>query len=103
MRLARHGGLAVIVLVLSLALGTIGFHFLGPEEWIDAFLNASMLLGGMGPTGKIELPAGKIFASFYALYAGMVFLGISALFLAPILHRVLHRLHLDEKQTRRRG
>ena len=100
-RLARHGGLAVIALVLSLALGTLGFHFLGPQEWLDAFLNASMLLGGMGPVGTVELPAGKVFASFYALYAGMVFLGISALFLAPILHRVLHRLHLDERQKRR--
>ena len=101
MRLARHGGLAVTVLVLSLAMGTLGLHFLGPEEWIDAFMNASMLLGGMGLVGTIELPAGKIFASFYSLYAGMVFLGISALFLAPILHRVLHRLRLDERQKRR--
>ena len=101
-RVLRHGGIAGIVLLFSLAVGTAGFHFLALQKWIDAFLNASMLLGGMGPVGSIERPVGKIFASFYALYAGIVFLGAGALALAPILHRILHKLHLDEQRSSRR-
>lgn len=101
-RLARHGGLASVALVVSLAIGTVGFHSLAPQDWLDAFLNSCMLLGGMGLVGEVKQPAGKIFASFYALYAGIVFLAISALLLAPILHRVLHRLHLDERRKTKR-
>src|SRR5438876_11839118 len=88
-RVARHGGIAGLVLLFSLAIGTMGFHWLALQPWIDAFLNASMLLGGMGPVGEIQRPIGKIFASFYALYAGIVFIGAAALFLAPIVHRIL--------------
>jgi hypothetical protein len=100
-RLARHGGLAGLVLMFSLAAGTVGFHLLAPQQWLDAFLNTSMLLGGMGPVGNIERAEGKIFASLFALYAGIVFLGVSALFLAPVLHRVTHTLHLREKRPRK--
>ena len=100
-RVARHGGFAAIALVFSLMLGTMGFHFLAPQTWLDAFLNASMLLGGMGPVGNFEWPAGKLFASFYSLYAGIVFLGAAGLFLAPIVHRILHRLNIDEQNRRR--
>ena len=98
LRVARHGGLAGGVLLFSLAIGTIGFHLLAPQEWLDAFLNASMLLGGMGPVGIVQRPAGKVFASFYALYAGVVFLGSSAVFLAPLVHRVVHKLRLSERR-----
>ena len=96
-RFAKHGGVAAIAIGFSLALGTVGFHFLAPQEWLDAFLNASMLLGGMGPVGEVKRSAGKLFASFYALYAGIVFIGSAALLLAPVLHRILHKLHLDEQ------
>lgn len=96
-RLAQHGILAAAALLVSLAIGTLGFHWFIPQSWLDAFLNASMLLGGMGPVGEFKEPAGKMFAALYALYAGIVFLGVAAIFLSPILHRILHKLHLDEQ------
>ena len=100
-RLARHGGIAALVLIFSLVVGTTGFHWLALEEWIDAFLNSSMLLGGMGPVGEIKSAPGKIFASIYALYAGIVFIGTSGLLLAPVLHRLLHKMRLEEKRLRK--
>jgi hypothetical protein len=100
-RLARHGGVAAIVLIFSLIIGTLGFHWLALQEWIDAFLNSSMLLGGMGPVGDIRSNAGKIFASLYALYAGIVFIGTSGLLLAPVLHRLLHKMRVEEGRSRR--
>jgi hypothetical protein len=84
-----------------LIIGTIGFHWLALQEWIDAFLNSSMLLGGMGPIGEIKTTTGKIFASLYALYAGIVFIASSGLLLAPALHRIMHRVHLEERQSRK--
>ncbi len=100
-RLARHGGIVGLVLIFSLVVGTSGFHWLALQEWIDAFLNSSMLLGGMGPVGAIQSAAGKIFASLYALYAGIVFIGTSGLLLAPVLHRLLHKMRLEEKRSRK--
>ena len=101
-RLARHGFLAAAALLVSLAIGTLGFHWLAGQSWLDAFLNASMLIGGMGPVGSFDQPAGKVFAALYALYAGIVFLGAAAVFLAPVVHRILHKLHLDEQAKRRK-
>jgi len=97
-RLAHHGGWVLSLVVVSLAVGTLGFHFLIPESWIDGFLDAAMLLGGMGPTGELGKapPAGKLFAAFYALYAGLVFLIAAGILFAPIFHRILHRVHLEE-------
>jgi hypothetical protein len=95
-RLTRHGVIAMTVLAVSLAGGTTGFHWLAGQAWLDAFLNSSMLLGGMGPIGDFGQPAGKIFAALYALYAGIVFLGTFVVLIAPIAHRILHKLHLDE-------
>jgi hypothetical protein len=100
-RLLKHGGIAGVFLIFSLIVGTIGFHWLALQEWMDAFLNSSMLLGGMGPVGEIKTAAGKLFASFYALYAGIFFIATSALLLAPVLHRIMHRVHLEEKQSRK--
>ena len=97
-RLARHGGLAGAALLISLVIGIIGFHLLADEQWDDAFLNASMLLSGMGLVGSIERPVGKIFASLYALYAGVVFLGATVLLLTPVIHRVLHKLRMQENR-----
>src|SRR5262245_54077361 len=95
-RLVRHGVLAGAVLLASLAIGTMGFHWLAPQEWLDAFLNSAMLLAGMVPAGEITLPAAELFAGLFALYAGIVFLGVATLFLAPVLHRILHKMRLDE-------
>jgi hypothetical protein len=95
-RLRRHGLWALAIFGGSLAIGMAGFHWLCDDAWIDAFLNASMLLGGMGPVGEFHGTAGKLFAGFYALYAGVGFLIGAALVIAPVLHRVMHRWHLKE-------
>lgn len=100
-RWARHGLLAAAALLVSLAIGTLGFHWLAEESWLDAFLNASMLIGGMGPVGEFKQTAGKLFAALFALYAGIVFLGAAAVFLAPVVHRILHKLRLDEQAKNR--
>jgi hypothetical protein len=96
-RLVNHALVAMGIVTGSLAMGMIGFHFLSGIEWIDALLNASMLLGGMGPVGDLQCwpAAGKIFASLYALYCGIVFLIVAGLLFAPIFHRFLHRFHLE--------
>ena len=98
MRLVRNGGVALGVVVVSLAAGTVGYHWLGKLAWIDAFLNASMILGGMGPVGDITTAAGKLFAALFALYAGVIFLVIAAIMLTPVFHRVLHRFHWEAEK-----
>jgi hypothetical protein len=94
-RLARQGVTALTLVLVSLAFGTIGFHVLSRQLWIDALLNSAMLLGGMGPVGDLGPTSGKLFATFYALYAGLVFLIAAGLLFVPVFHRVLHRFHLD--------
>jgi hypothetical protein len=94
-RLARQGLTALMLVLVSLTIGTIGFHLLSRQLWIDALLNAAMLLGGMGPVGDLGPSSGKLFAAFYALYSGLVFLIIAGLLFMPVFHRVLHRFHLD--------
>ena len=89
--------MAVALLVLSLGVGMLGYgHFEG-LPWIDGFLNSAMLLGGMGPVNPPLTAAGKLFAGIYALYAGLVFIVTATLVVMPVLHRVLHRFHLNEK------
>jgi hypothetical protein len=95
-RLAFHLGAAVLLAAVSLAIGMagyIGFEHLSP---LDALLDSAMLLGGMGPVHAPQTDAGKLFASFYALYAGLVFIVTAALLVTPVLHRVLHRFHMDK-------
>jgi len=93
--LAQHGGYAAALVVASLALGMAGYHWVAGLSWVDAFQNAAMLLGGMGPVGAVSSSAGKIFAGVFALYAGLVFLAVTALALAPVFHHVLHRFHWE--------
>jgi hypothetical protein len=95
-RLGLHAALAVAVLVVSLGIGMAGYVAFEHLPWLDAFLNAAMLLGGMGPVDLPKSEAGKLFAGCYALYAGLVFIATAALVLTPLLHRVLHRFHWDE-------
>ena len=99
-RLARHGGYAIGMVAVSLLGGTVGFHVLAGQAPIDAFLNAAMLLGGMGPVGEIRSSPGKLFAAIFALYAGLVFLATGAVLFAPIFHRFLHRFHFEEAKRR---
>ena len=87
------------VLLLSLGLGVLGYHGFEGQPWLDALLNASMILGGMGPVNLVVTPGGKIFASVYAIYSGMIFLGVAGIIIAPILHRFLHFMHLDEAEV----
>ena len=97
-RLTRNGLIGILLLVFSLGVGMIGYHFLENLSWIDALLNASMILGGMGPVDPMHTNAGKIFASFYAIYSGVILLASVGILTAPIFHRFLHHFHLaDEK------
>jgi len=96
-RLCLHLALALGVLAVSLGIGMVGYVLFEHLPWLDAFLNAAMLLGGMGPVDLPKTAAGKLFAGGYALYAGLVFIATAALLFAPLLHRVLHHFHWGEK------
>ena len=95
-RLAQHGAWAALLGAVAAVGGTVGYHWFG-YRWVDAFLNASMLLGGMGPVGDLPNDGAKLFASFFALYSGLVFLVAAGMLLVPVFHRVLHRFHFEEK------
>jgi hypothetical protein len=94
-RVLRHALAAVALLFVSLALGMAGYEYFEHLPWRDAFVNAAMLMGGMGPVDPLRTDGGKVFAGLYALYAGLVFLVASGLVFAPIVHRVLHRFHWE--------
>ena len=96
-RVARHFLLALLLVGIALGIGVVGYHVLGGLSWIDSLLNASMILGGMGPVDPLHSSAAKIFASGYALFSGLAFIGIASLIVAPFAHRLLHRFHFDEK------
>jgi hypothetical protein len=96
-RLLKSSLLAGGVIGVSLAIGILGYHYFGGiESWVDCLYSASMILGGMGPVNPLETPVAKLFASFYALFSGLVFIGVASVLLAPFAHRILHRFHLDE-------
>ena len=95
-RVANHGIFALLVVLFALGIGVVGYHYLGELAWIDALLNASMILGGMGPVDPLHSSIAKLFAAFYALYSGLVFIGVATVLVAPFAHRLLHSLHLDE-------
>lgn len=96
-RLAAHAGVSLAVVIVSLLAGMMGYVHFERLSWLDAFLNAAMLLGGMGPVETPRTTGGKLFAGFYALYSGMVFLVVVGIALSPVVHRVLHTFHLDEQ------
>jgi hypothetical protein len=96
-RLLVHLLAALGLLTASLALGMLGYVLCERLSWMDAFLNAAMLLGGMGPVDPPQTDGGKLFAGLYALYAGLVFILSAALIFTPVLHRVLHRFHWDDR------
>ncbi len=96
-RLVKSFGVTILIVAASLMLGSAGYHYFGKNmSWIDAMLNAAMILTGMGPVDKMESNGGKIFATFYALYSGIAFLSMIAVTVAPLLHRLLHHFSLDE-------
>ena len=106
-RVVRYGAVASAIILGSLIIGMLGYHIFEGLDWVDAFVNASMLLGGMGPVTELHTTAGKlfvsevdssrvhVFAGFYALYSGIIFLLAAGVVLAPIIHRFLHHFHLN--------
>ncbi len=96
-RALDHLLLGTAIIFISLTIGILGYHFIGNFNWIDSLLNASMILGGMGPVGELKNDWGKFFASMYALFSGIVFLVTVGIVIAPVVHRFLHRLHVEEK------
>jgi hypothetical protein len=95
LRMLRYGLVTAGIILFSLGIGMIGYHYFESLSWIDSLLNASMILGGMGPVNSLRTNAGKIFASFYALYSGIILLASVGVLATPIFHRVLHRFHLE--------
>jgi asparagine N-glycosylation enzyme membrane subunit Stt3 len=94
-RVAYRALVALLFVAVALGVGVLGYHSLGRLSWIDSLLNASMILGGMGPVDPLQSTAAKVFASGYALFSGLAFIGIAGVLLAPFAHRLLHRFHLE--------
>jgi hypothetical protein len=97
MRLAHSGIIAVLLIAVSLFIGMAGYHVLERLSWTDAFLNASMLLGGMGPVHIPTTFGGKLFAGLYALYCGFAVIVVAGVILAPVVHRILHTFHMESR------
>ena len=99
-RMAKFIGFAMIIAGIALMIGIFGYRYIAEMSWVDSLLNASMILGGMGPMGELQTDAAKIFASAYALFSGLVFISVMGIVLAPAAHRALHLFHLDEDDTK---
>ena len=95
-RLWTNAGVAFLLICASLGIGMCGYHFFEGLEWIDAFVNAAMILSGMGPLAQIHSFSGKLFAGFYALYSGLSLILIAGFLIAPVVHRIFHRFHLED-------
>lgn len=95
LRFARSLALAIGIVLAALGIGVLGYHGFEGLSWLDALVNAAMILSGMGPVDHLQTPAGKLFAAVYALSSGFVFLTIAAVVFAPWLHRMIHRFHLE--------
>ena len=94
-RLGRSVALAFAIVLVSLGLGMAGYHGFEKLSWLDAFLNAAMILSGMGPVAQIQTPGGKLFAGCYALFSGLALITVMAVIFAPVFHRFLHKFHLE--------
>jgi len=95
-RLARSAAIGLLVITGALGIGMVGYRVLESMSWVDAFVNAAMILSGMGPVSSLQTTAGKIFAGSYALFSGLAFLTSLGIFFAPVFHRFLHKFHLAE-------
>jgi hypothetical protein len=97
-RVLKNILLATAVLIVCLLIGVFGYHYTADIPWLDAIHNASMILSGMGPVVEIKTIPGKWFSSFYALFSGIVFITNIGIILAPTLHRMFHRLHIEDRE-----
>jgi len=97
-RVARNAGYGAVLIVFSLAVGMIGYRAFAHLAWDEAFLNAAMILSGMGPVAELHSRAAKIFAGCYAIYSGIALISTTAVVFAPVLHRLLHRFHLAQEK-----
>ncbi len=98
-RLLASLGIALCLIAVALSMGIAGYHVLGRFNLIDSLLEASMILGGMGPVNELSNNAVKIFASAYALFSGLMFVAVMGIVLAPVVHRILHKFHVDESDS----
>jgi membrane protein YdbS with pleckstrin-like domain len=98
-RLIAALAIAVGLILLALMIGIAGYHFIAGFDWIDSLLEASMILGGMGPIKELPSEAAKVFASIYALFSGIIFIGVMGIILSPVVHRIMHKFHVDEKDV----
>ena len=89
------------MVLIALSVGVAGYHWIAGLGWVDALLDASMILGGMGPVNPLPTNAAKLFASGYALFSGLVFIAVMGIVLSPIAHRMLHKFHIDEKDSQK--
>ncbi len=94
-RLAKYALISIGLILVSLLIGMVGYNTFEGYSWVDSFLNAAMLMGGMGPVGTLQTDGGKVFAGTYALYCGLIELVAIGVFAAPIVHRFLHHFHLE--------
>jgi hypothetical protein len=97
-RVLKHIIIALAILIVCLAIGIFGYHYTADIPWLDALHNASMILSGMGPVVEIKTVSGKWFSSFYALFSGVVFITNIGIILAPAIHRMFHRFHLEDSK-----
>jgi hypothetical protein len=96
-RAGRHALGAFLILFVGVGIGTVGYRVTAGLSWVDAFLNAAMISSGMGPVDQLTTTTAKLFAGIYALFSGLIFIGVVGVALAPWLHRLFHLVHLDEE------
>jgi hypothetical protein len=99
LRFLRYLAFALALLAVSLGAGVLGYRGFEGMSWLDAFLNASMILGGMGPVDVLRTEGGKLFAGFYALFSGIVVLAVAGIMFSPVVHRILHKFHFEEAEN----
>jgi hypothetical protein len=97
-RFGRNVGIGVLIVLVALIIGMIGYSYFGAMDMAQAFANAAMILSGMGPLDKLETPGGQVFEGIYALVCGLLFFAVAGLVLAPLLHRMLHRFHIEDTE-----
>ena len=98
-RIVASLGLASLLILVGLSVGIIGYHFIAGFNFVDSLLEASMILGGMGPVRELPNNTAKVFASIYALFSGVIFIALMGIILSPIAHRVMHKFHIDDKDV----